>query len=777
MDDVKTSSNRNIKATKKIKITENAKSVLERRYLKKDETGKICETPADMFKRVADTIAKMEARFGNKENVEHWSDQFYNTMTSLYFLPNSPTLMNAGRDLGQLSACFVLPVEDKMDGIFDSVKHAALIHKSGGGTGFSFSRLRPEGALVGTTQGVASGPISFMTVFDRATEVTKQGGTRRGANMGILRIDHPDIEKFIKIKEDGKMLQNFNLSVGITEEFMKRVKDEEDYDLIDPKTKQSVKKLNAKEVFDLIVLQAWKSGDPGIVFLDRMNQYNPTPHLGEIESTNPCGEQPLLPYESCNLGSLNLALMVRDGEIDWNLLGNVTKTAVRFLDNVIEANKFPLPQIEKMTKGNRKIGLGVMGWADMLIDLEIPYNSEEAIELARKIMKFVNDKGHEASQELASERGTFPNFSGSIFDKQGIEMRNATITTIAPTGTISMIGDCSSGVEPLFAVVFVKNVMDNTPLLYIHPAFEKIAKREGFASDKIMKEIAEHGTVKGVEGVPQKWQDIFASAHDISPEWHIRMQAAFQEFTDNAVSKTINFGHDAVKEDIAKSYILAYKYGLKGITIFRDGSKDEQVLYAGNSKKDKKDGNAENIIEGSPEVKIVPKERPEIIVGKTLKVKTGCGNIFVTVNFDEDGQPFEVFSAMGKAGGCASSQAEAISRTISLSLRSGVSIDEILKQLKGISCHMPFGFGPQKITSCSDAIARAIVRLTKKEEAKLELNFQGNNETPVSTKTETLVEEFNQERSVRGACPECGGAIEHEGGCSICRDCGHSACA
>src|SRR5512137_2553795 len=685
-------------------LSTNATTVLEKRYLRRDEEGKVLETPADMFRRVADTIAAADRKFDKKADVKKLSDTFYNMMTRFEFLPNSPTLMNAGRVLGQLSACFVLPVGDSMEEIFDAVKYTALIHKSGGGTGFSFSRLRPANDVVLTTTGISSGPLSFMRVFDVATETIKQGGTRRGANMAILRVDHPNIMDFIMCKADQKHLNNFNISVGMTENFMKAVEHDEEYDLINPRDKKVCGTLNARKVFSRIVKQAWENGEPGIIFLDRLNKDNPTPHVGVIESTNPCGEQPLLPYESCNLGSINLGKMVKAGAVDYDRLREVVKLSVHFLDNVIEVNNYPLPQISEMTRSNRKIGLGVMGWADMLILLGIPYCSDEAITLGEKVMKFINDEGHAYSRELAKIRGSFPNFKGSIFDRKGKgPIRNATVTTIAPTGTISIIAGASSGVEPLFAVSFVRQVLDNNILVEVNPMFEKIAKERGFYSEELMQKIAEHGTVHDLPEVPADIRKIFVTAHDITPNDHIQMQAAFQQHTDNAVSKTVNFPNTATIEDVENVYMLAYQSGCKGVTIYRDGSRDEQVLST--AKKEEHAAVAATPVE--EEKKAVKRERPKALKGQTHQMQTGCGPLYITINEDANGL-FELFTTMGKAGGCAASQSEAIGRMVSLAWRSGVQASLVVKQLLGISCHVPSGFGGNKVLSCADAVAKAI---------------------------------------------------------------------
>ncbi|UOD34482.1 vitamin B12-dependent ribonucleotide reductase [Deferribacteraceae bacterium V6Fe1] len=755
------------------KLSANAITVLKKRYLKKDETGNVVETPKEMFQRVAINIATAEKKYGSDKDFEECAIKFYDIMTELKFLPNSPTLMNAGKELQQLSACFVLPVEDSLDKIFESVKHTALIHKSGGGTGFSFSRLRPKDDVVKTTKGVSSGPVSFMSVFDSATETIKQGGTRRGANMGILRVDHPDIMEFIYAKQDKSKLTNFNLSVAITEEFMEKALKNEEYELKNPKTGKTVKKLNAKDVFDQMVKLAWEGGDPGIVFIDRINKFNPTPKEGEMESTNPCGEQPLLPYESCNLGSINLGRFVKGNDIDWDDLRYVVHTGVRFLDDVIDMNSYPIKEIEQMTKKNRKIGLGVMGFADMLAMLDIPYNSEEAIEMAEKVMKFIQEEGRIASSELAKERGNFPNFDDSIYPGMGFSnMRNATVTTIAPTGTISIIGGCSSGVEPYFAIAFYRNVMDNNKLVEVNPIFKERAKKEGFFTKELMDKIAEQGTLHDIDEVPSHIKKVFVTAHEISPIWHVRMQAAFQKYTDNAVSKTVNFPNEATVDDVREVYVLAYKQGCKGITIYRDGSRDAQVINLGTKEKSAKEEVAQEY-----HGVFRPRPRPKVLFGKTLEMMTGCGKLYVTINFDENNEPFEVFTSMGKAGGCAQSQCEAIGRLISLVFRSGGDHDIIVKQLKGISCHMRYGFGQNQILSCADAVGKAIEKAIMMGSEFKVINQEKLTVDKLLAEAEKKVSGAVEQQIRNGACPECGGPIQYIEGCDVCHSCGYSHCS
>ncbi|MDR3586883.1 MAG: vitamin B12-dependent ribonucleotide reductase [Desulfosporosinus sp.] len=736
----------------KVNLTPNARVVLEKRYLMKGDAGRAIETPEDMFYRVAKVVAEVDKDHGyDEDEIRKLTKEFYEMMVTLEFMPNSPTLMNAGRDLGQLSACFVLPVGDSMEEIFDAIKNAAIIHKSGGGTGFSFSRLRPKNSAVRSTGGVASGPVSFMKVFNAATEAVKQGGTRRGANMGILRVDHPDILEFVSCKEDNKELTNFNISVGITDKFMKALEQNTHYDLVNPRTGEVVDMLSATEVFRNIVDHAWRNGEPGVIFLDRMNVDNPTPLIGEIEAPNPCSEQPLLPNEACNLGSINLRAMVRlyEGkyEIDWERLGHVVRLAVRFLDNVIDANQYPLPAIDEMVKGNRKIGLGVMGFADVLIILKISYASEEAAQYAKEIMSFIQTHARIESHRLAKERGVFPNFIGSIFN---IELRNATLTTIAPTGTISMICGVSGGVEPIFAVAYTKTVMDGIPFVEVNPLFEQYAKEYMFYSEELMQKIAERGTVRGLPEVPEWVQEIFITAQEIEPEWHVRMQAAFQEYTDNAVSKTINIPSSAIREDVAMAYKLAYELNCKGLTVYRDGSREGQVLTTGTSTQPR--GMAPLPIEAASSIK--PRQRPEVTTGVTEKIEIGCGNLYVSVNSDEKGI-CEVFTNTGRAGGC-SSQSEATARLISVALRSGISEEVIIEQIRGIRCPACMRREGVNVTSCPDAIARII----KKNIVK----GGGEDVKPV-------------EVSGANKCPECGMPINHESGCVVCVHCGYSKCS
>lgn len=715
-----------------MELSPNALRVLERRYLKRDEQGNPTETPEELFRRVADNVASADLLYDKNADTKAVSNEFYSVMTNLEFLPNSPTLMNAGRNLQQLSACFVLPIEDSMESIFQTVKDAAIIHKTGGGTGFSFSRLRPKGDTVHSTDGKASGPISFMSVIDAATEVITQGGKRRGANMGVLRVDHPDIMEFIVCKENEDKFRNFNISVAITDKFMIALKNDSNFKLINPRTNKSVKSVKAKEIFDKIVEQAWKNGEPGIIFIDKINETQPTPQQGEIESTNPCGEQPLLPYESCNLGSINLARMVKtkNGKnmIDWDKLKKTITAAVHFLDNVIDVNKFPFKKIEEITKGNRKIGLGVMGFSDLLIQLKIPYDSEEGVKTAETLMKFIEEESNKASQALAEKRGSFPNINQSIYKSP---MRNATTTTIAPTGSLSIIANCSSGIEPVYALAYTRKAVDEE-LPVINPYLEEIAKKEGFYTKELMKDIAETGTVQKNETVPESIQKLFKTALEIDHEWHLKMQAAFQKYTDNAVSKTINLPNSATQEEVRNAFLLAYELGCKGITVYRDRSRLEQVFQAGKK----------------------PRKRPQIMHGTTTKFTIGnCGNLYVTVNEDDRGV-CEVFVNIGGEG--CPPLSEAVGRLISLALRSGIDINAVLKQIRDIKCIGCVSDENTVVLSCPAAIARA-----------LETQVKGS-------------VKFNPKKGPRprplDICPLCSSIMRPVEGCRVCENCGYTQC-
>ena len=717
-----------------MELSPNARKVLERRYLKKDEQGTPAETPEELFRRVAEAVAEADLLYDENADCEKVAHEFYTLMASLTFLPNSPTLMNAGRKLQQLSACFVLPIEDSMESIFQTVKDTALIHKSGGGTGFSFSQLRPKGDVVHSTDGKASGPVSFMRVIDTATDVVVQGGKRRGANMGILRVDHPDILEFITCKEDEGAFRNFNISVAATNEFMKALEDKEDIDLINPRTRDPVEKIKAEEIFNVIVEQAWKNGEPGLVFIDKINETQPTPQLGEIESTNPCGEQPLLPYESCNLGSINVAEMVildeKTGglQVDWEKLGNIVRTAIHFLDNVIDVNRVPLKKIERITKGNRKVGLGIMGFADLLVQLKVPYDSEEGLETAEAIMQFIQAQSKKASRDLAEKRGSFPNIEKSVYSTP---MRNATTTTVAPTGSLSIIADCSSGIEPYYALAYIRKAVDED-LPVVNSYLEEIAKREGFYSDEIMEEVAEKGTVQDNDRVPGHVQNLFKTALEIDYPWHVKMQAAFQKHTDNAVSKTINLPHSATREDVEGAFLLAYTLGCKGITVYRDRSRLEQVLMSGKT----------------------PRKRPHVMHGTTTKFKIGnCGNLYVTVNEDEQGV-CEVFVNIGGEG--CPPLSEAVGRLISLALRSGIEIDAVLKQIQGIRCIGCVSDEDTVVLSCPEAISRAI-----------EAQLKGSG---------TFTPKVGPMPKPVAICPLCKSVMHQEEGCMVCPQCGYTQC-
>ena len=820
-------------------LTENARIVLGLRYLKKNEKGEPVEEPETMFWRVARVIAEEDRRHGATDAaIDEVARRFYDLMATGTFEPNSPTLMNAGRPLGQLSACFVLPVDDALSngecGIYDTLKSMALVHQSGGGTGFSFSRLRTEGDTVRSTMGVASGPVSFMRLYDSSTEVVKQGGTRRGANMGILRVDHPDIRAFITCKDDTSQITNFNISVAITDAFMQAVANGEDYDLVSPRTGDITGRENASEIFDMIVEGAWKTGEPGVFFIDRANEFNPVPTLGEYEATNPCGEQPLLPYDVCNLGSLNLGPFVRKGSswdadprsaIDWEGLRRVVHLSVHFLDNVIDANRYPLPQITALAENIRRIGLGVMGWADMLVRLGIPYNSYAAVKLAETVMRFIDDEAKVASARLAESRGVFPAWAESIWgpeescarrpDGSRIRpmrpLRNCNLDTVAPTGTISIFAGCSGGIEPLFAVAFMRN-QAGVLMPDVNEDFVRIAKEGGWYSAELMERVAESGHIHHEE-VPEDVQRVFVTAHDITPEWHVRMQAAFQKYTDAAISKTTNFAHEATPEDVREIYELAFSLGCKGVTVYRDGSRPMQVLSTGKTEKKPETTGEEAPSTGEIEQELADareechrlrgeiekyqqrdrdrdrlagagrhkRKRPALLKGRTVKMDCPLGDLYVTINEDETGRPFEVFCTLGKAGGAAMADAEAIGRLISLALRSGIPITAVRDQLRGISCDRAVGFGLRKVLSAPDAIGQAIeYYLQEKDGIQEELILTAPVTSAAGAASPSLAssDSGSSRSGYLGSCPECGtGQLSFEEGCVKCHVCGFSECS
>ena len=818
-------------------LSPNARTVLEKRYLVKDKTGKPVETPEDMFWRVATTIAEADRKYGaTDKQIEKTANQFYELMTQRRFEPNSPTLMNAGRPLGQLSACFVLPVDDALSngssGIYDTLRSMALIHQSGGGTGFSFSRLRSRGAMVRSTTGVASGPISFMELYDASTDAVKQGGTRRGANMGILRVDHPDVMEFITSKEDLTKITNFNISVAIPTKYMEALKVGGNYDLIDPSTKKVVGQMNAQEVWDKMIEGAWRTGEPGVFFIDEANKYNPVPHLGAYEATNPCGEQPLLAYDVCNLGSINVGYYVNDGKMDWKSFAKDIHLSTRFLDNVIDANKYPLPEIDSLSKRIRRIGLGVMGFADALIRLGVVYDSPEGVEFGRKVMEYVDVEGKKASAQLAEERGAFPEWAQSIWgpdataarDENGarlrpeMKLRNCNVTTVAPTGTISIIAGCSSGLEPLFAVAFMRN-QAGVMMPDVNEDFIAIGKKEGWYSDALMERIAKTGSVIHSE-VPVKWQQVFATTNNIAPEWHIKMQAAFQDHCDSAISKTTNFSHAATREDVKKIYELAYEMKCKGVTVYRDGSRDGQVLSTGATADAaaKRDGKVEDAasrqeladlnerlaeVQSSNErlqrllfdaeaenlQRRQKRSRPDVLKSTAIRKETPLGTMFVHITEDDKGQPFEVFINLGKAGGSAMADAEAMGRLVSLALRSGIPIQQVHRQLRGISSDRAVGLGPNKVLSVPDAIGLALEDWMRTKNG-VQQELLTTSETlaapsapvmktqPVAAGNNTLMafESVNSGDSFIGTCPDCGSQLEFAEGCAKCHVCGFSEC-
>ena len=821
-------------------LNQNALTVIEKRYLVKDAAGQPTEKPEDMFWRVASIVAEADRRYGASEaDVAATANDFYELMTQRRFEPNSPTLMNAGRPLGQLSACFVLPVEDALsngqNGIYDTLRSMALIHQSGGGTGFGFSRLRGSGSMVRSTTGVASGPVSFMKLYDASTDAVKQGGTRRGANMGILRVDHPDIMQFINCKEDLTQITNFNISVAITDVFMDAVKAGTSYDLVDPSSGSAVARQDAREVWDRMIDGAWRTGEPGCFFIDEANRHNPVPHVGSYEATNPCGEQPLLPYDVCNLGSINIGYYVNDGILDRDALARDIHKSVRFLDNIIDVNKYPLPEIEALSKRIRRIGFGVMGFADALIKLGVPYNSEEGITFGRELQEFIDVESKRESERLANERGPFPEWARSIWgpdqtcardaDGQRIRpmqmLRNCNVNTIAPTGTISIIAGCSSGIEPLFAVAFLRN-QAGAMMPDVNEDFLEISKREGWYSPELIERIAKQGHIH-FEEVPEKWQRVFVTSHDIAPEWHVRMQAAFQEHCDSAISKTTNFSHSATREDVRAIYELAYHLKCKGVTVYRDGSRDNQVLTTGATDvaKAAREGLHETrgeigdlkgtVAENEAEIDRLRKllfdaeaenlqrrqkrARPHTLRGTTSRTETPLGTMFVNITEDDLGQPFEVFINLGKAGGAAMADVEAIGRLISLALRSGISIQAIHRQLRGIASDRAIGLGPNKVLSVPDAIGIALENwMREKQGIQQELLRSEANEvlqpgpaspvsassatraTPGGTQTQYDFESVNRDQSFMGTCPDCGSQMEFAEGCAKCHVCGFSEC-
>ena len=721
-------------------FSDNARRVLEKRYLRKDDRGNIIENPEEMLWRVARSVAGAEEAYGG--NPEEWAVRFYNTMASLEFMPNSPTLMNAGTARGQLSACFVLPVGDSMEDIFGALSATALVHKSGGGTGFNFSDVRPAGDRVRSTSGVASGPISFMELFDHTTEVVKQGGTRRGANMGILEVSHTDIVEFVKTKTEGSKLTNFNISVGVPDAFMEAVAAGGSWNLVNPRTGETTSSIIASELWDLLTESAWKTGDPGIVFLDRIEEGNTVPGFGRLRSTNPCGEQPLFPYESCNLGSINLVKVSDErGEINKSLLEDVVRASVRFLDDVIEINSYPLPEIKSITRGNRKIGLGVMGWADLLFARGIPYGSRESLDLAEEVMGFIQRIGHEESENLARERGSFPNWKDSVWGQSNRPMRNATVTTIAPTGTISLIAECSGGIEPVFALAFRRKAFDDDTLVYVNGYLEEALAKSGESSQAVLEQVLKSGTMSGTN-VSSPIREVFVTAHDVPFREHVEMQAAFQKYTDNAVSKTINMTNSSTVEDVRQAYLLSYNLGCKGITIYRDRCRESQVLYRGVKKEHVGAGAA--VIETG---KVKPRKRPPNLQGSTVKIRTNFGNLYLTLNHF-GGQPFELFATLGKSGKDTQAHTEALGRLISLLLRSGVPVKEIIEQLKGIGGSQPVFENDGVILSLPDAIAQGLERALGQ----------------------------TVEISKDDMCPSCGAPTIHAEGCLRCVSCDYSKC-
>jgi ribonucleoside-diphosphate reductase alpha chain len=828
-------------------LSDNARIVLGKRYLKKDEKGRPVEEPEQMFWRVARVIAEEDRKYGASEGaVDALAREFYRLMTQRLFEPNSPTLMNAGRPLGQLSACFVLPVEDALsngkNGIYDTLRSMALVHQSGGGTGFAFSRLRPTNDVVNSTMGVASGPVSFMRLYDASTEVVKQGGTRRGANMGILRVDHPDIREFVECKRDVTQITNFNISVALTDAFMEAVKTESMYDLVSPRDGSVVGQENAREIFDMVIHGAWSTGEPGVFFIDRANEFNPVPHLGGYEATNPCGEQPLLPYDVCNLGSVNVGLFVRDDvpasapwqdRMDWDELRQVVHLSVHFLDNVIDANNYPLPEIHDLAHRIRRIGLGVMGHADLLVRVGVQYNSEEGIQLARELMRFIDEEGKRASERLAEVRGVFPEWEKSIWGPDATaarradgsrirperRLRNCNVNTVAPTGTISIFADCSGGIEPLFAVAFMRNQAGSL-MPDVNRDFVAMAKAQGWYSEDLMTRIASEGHIHFGE-VPAEVQRVFVTAHDVSPEWHIRTQAAFQEYVDSAISKTCNFSNEATAEDVRQIYLMAHDLNCKGVTVYRDGCRPMQVLSTGKTAKDVSSASAGTSAVTDLEAQLADsrerlhryehkieelrlqledaearlqtrrhkRNRPAALKGATRRMPSPLGDLYVTVNEDDSGKPFEVFATLGKAGGAAMADVEGIGRLISLALRSGIPMVDVIQQLRGIACDRAVGIGPNKVLSVPDAIAQALSQHmqdklgVQQELLPLAGTQPAPSVAPVTSQGGTAPQQqagmdfgYDPGETFIGTCPECSSGLQFMEGCVKCLACGYSEC-
>ncbi len=819
-------------------LTENAVKVLRQRYLKKDlETGKPSESPRQLFWRVATHIARPELTFpgGTPQRALARAAEFYDLMARKLFMPNSPTLMNAGREMGMLSACFVLPVEDSIEGIFDSIKATALIQKAGGGTGFSFSRLRPQGDVVASSGGTTEGPLSFIQVFSKATDAIQQGAFRRGANMGILRVDHPDVVRFIEFKDDLSKLQNYNISVTVTDKFIDELRSnpEQHHQVQNPRSK-AWSKLEKRgpegkptgefwtvgEVWDLIIAHAWRTGEPGVVFIDRINARNPIKNVGLIEATNPCGEQPLHPYDSCNLGSINLGLFVSgdgaDAKFDWDAYKAVIHTTTRFLDNVIEANKYPLPQIDKMSKTTRRIGLGVMGFADALFKLGLAYNSAEGCAFGEEVMRVMNDESHNASEDLAKERGPFPAWDGSDWQKVGRKLRNSYTTTVAPTGTISIIADCSGGIEPMFSLAFIRQVMKDTSgkptvMREVNYVFEEHARRLGLWSEELLEKLLEQGTLAELD-VPQDFKRVFVTARDISPQWHMRMQAAFQRHCDSSISKTINFPHEATVDEVRAIYELAIDLDVKGVTVYRDGCRDVQpmALKGSTSRKEGEGAPASATAAAEPaaaparepalsDTAIIPSVKldpspvrlPEIMPSLRIRQMTPFGNMHVKISVDpQQHKEREVFAQLGKGGDVANSDLEAICRLLSLWLRSNGSLELAMKQLEGIGSSLSVPTRDGRIMSLGDGLAKALARyLDAKRKHGLHALLLGtaNLDAPATSASSAAAPSVPAAASSSNGqprhighykihCPQCDGELAFMEGCVKCHGCGFSQC-